>query len=818
MGDDPRLLRLALERGWITREEAQSGRSPTSLLSPKQIDELQTGRAMADRLLADGGLKGADLAEAPPTRFGRYVIVRELGLGGGGRVYLAKDPELGRQVAIKILDRGIAADLERFRREMEILAALRHPNIVTIHDAGTEDGRPYYAMEYAEGRSLAEAKPPLPEGAAILEAVALACHAAHEKGIVHRDLKPANILLAERPVVADFGIAKVKDAGLTETGQTLGTPYYMSPEQADGRDVDPRSDVYSLGVILYELMTGRRPFTGTGAFEIARKVLNEDPPAPRSVDPRLPRDLEIVALRAMAKRPGDRYPTAREFAEDLRAWREGRPISARAPTLREKIVSAARRRPRLAAALAVALPLLVLVAVVANVKGAPALNRRRLEAAQQVILREVDRIRAWEVNLYKPVEEMETSFAGLEEAVANLHDVLSGPGLTPVLRHRGHAAAARAYLFMCRTDDARRELDRAIGAGFEGRIGEDYFERARLTWEELVREALAKNEGEAQRLIDRLRDDFRAALDVGFEDEWNAEVARALLRLAEEREKAVDETLAEFERLGKRREQRPEEIAKWRGDLFLLLKKPDEAIDQYKRAIRTRQGYVQAYNGLALAHHLKGRGENPEQVREAFRAAAQAIDINPRYEGSYFLFALLCRNILRTSPRELSKLPHEAQTLIESAIEKLRVGSRLRPDSYAIRLAHGTACVVWGFGNAGIQKDPGPAVTEALLALRGALEREPERQEAWLATGVAYLLQASADRTKGEILRAALHHLEEARRRPPENSTVHRWVGYGHFMAASYSNAAAAWKRAVELDPGLGEELSDDIADAERRK
>ncbi|MGH7341559.1 MAG: serine/threonine-protein kinase, partial [Candidatus Rokuibacteriota bacterium] len=286
MGDDPRLLRLALERGWITREEAQSGRPTAGLLTPEQIEELRAGRAMADRLLGDGGLKGGDLSEPPPTQFGRYLIVRELGLGGGGRVYLARDPELGRQVAVKILDRGIAADLERFRREMAILAALRHPNIVTIPDAGTEDGRPYYAMEYAEGRTLAEARPPLPEAVAILEAVALACHAAHEKGIVHRDLKPGNILLAERPLVADFGIAKVMDAELTETGQTLGTPSYMSPEQAEGREVDPRSDVYSLGVILYELMTGRRPFTGSGALDIARKIAQEEPPAPRSLNPK----------------------------------------------------------------------------------------------------------------------------------------------------------------------------------------------------------------------------------------------------------------------------------------------------------------------------------------------------------------------------------------------------------------------------------------------------------------------------------------------------------------------------------------------------
>jgi tetratricopeptide (TPR) repeat protein/predicted Ser/Thr protein kinase len=818
MSEDPRLIRLALERGWITREEARSGRPAESLLTPRQIEELAAGRALADRLLGESGLKAADLAEPRPSRFGRYEIVRELGLGGGGRVYLAKDPELGRPVAVKILDRGIAADLERFRREMAILAALRHPNIVTIHDAGTEGGRPYYAMEYAEGRSLAEAKPPLPEAVAILEAVARACHAAHEKGIVHRDLKPANILLAERPLVADFGIAKMGDAELTETGQTLGTPHYMSPEQAEGRDVDPRSDVYSLGVILYELMTGKRPFTGSGAFDIARKVMRDEPPAPRSLDPRLPRDLEIVTLRAMAKNPADRYPTAQALAEDLRAWREGRPISARPAGLRERLVAAARRRPRLAAAAAVGVPLLAVLLLVASAKVAPALNRLRLESAQKVILAEVDRIRAWEVNLYKPVEEMETSFAELEKAVANLEDVLRGPGLTPVLRHRGHSAAARAFLFMGRTEEARRQLERAVGAGYEGRIGEDYFERARLTWEDLLREAASKNEPEAKRLLDRFRADLRSALDVGFEDEWTGEVARALLRLADEKEKAVEATLADFERLSKRREKRPEEVAKWQGDLYLLLRKYDEAVEQYKRAVHLRQAYVQAYNGLALAHQLKGGGENAQQVRDAFAAAFRAIDINPRYEGSYFLFALLCRQALRGSPRELTRINPDALALVESALEKLRVGSRVRPDSYPILMAHGTACVLTGFARAGQKKDIGPAVAEGLLFLRRALERDPARQEAWLATGAAYVLQGLADRGNAEAIRAAVRHLEEARRRPPESAFLHRWAGYGHFLAGDPGAAVAAWKRALELDPGLREELENDIAEAEGRK
>src|SRR6185503_3445322 len=203
--------------------------------------------------------------------------------------------------------------------------------------------RPYYAMEYAPGRSLADAKLPLSDAVRILEQVALACHAAHEKGIVHRDLKPANVLLADRPLVADFGIAKVADAERTETGMTLGTPSYMSPEQAAGREVDARSDVFSMGTMLYEMMTGRKPFTGASVFDIAAQVARQDPTPPRALDPKLPRDLEIVALKYMAKRPERRYATARAFADDLRAWQEGRPITARPPSLVERLDSVRRR-------------------------------------------------------------------------------------------------------------------------------------------------------------------------------------------------------------------------------------------------------------------------------------------------------------------------------------------------------------------------------------------------------------------------------------------------------------------------------------------
>jgi serine/threonine-protein kinase len=262
---------------------------------------------------------------------GRYRVIKRLGSGGMADVYLVEDQQLGRRVALKLLYRHLAEDVqfvERFRREASSAAGLQHPNIVSIFDRGEWNGTYYIAMEYVEGHTLKEVirerGPAPPEAASdILLQVLRAARFAHQRGVVHRDLKPQNVLidLDGRVQVADFGIARAGASDMTETGSIMGTAQYLSPEQAQGRPVDARSDLYSIGIILYELLTGRVPFDGESAVSVALKQVSEAPIPPRELDPTIPPALEGVVLRALEKDPARRFQNADEFIEALHAAR-----------------------------------------------------------------------------------------------------------------------------------------------------------------------------------------------------------------------------------------------------------------------------------------------------------------------------------------------------------------------------------------------------------------------------------------------------------------------------------------------------------------
>jgi eukaryotic-like serine/threonine-protein kinase len=281
------------------------------------------------------GTEGTDLK----LLAGRYQLVRVLGQGGMAQVYQGTDQVLGRTIAVKILADRFAGDgsfVERFRREAQSAAALNHPNVVSVFDTGSENGTHYIVMEYVEGTTLAEVirhEAPLPpkRAADIAHAVAQALGFAHRAGIVHRDVKPANIMLSpgDGVKVMDFGIARATASeSLTQTATVLGTATYFSPEQAQGTGVDARSDIYSLGVVLYEMLAGHPPFGGDSAVTIAYKHVQEEAVPPSRLNPEVPGALDAIVMRCLAKNPANRYQTADELAWDLERFGAGQPVQA----------------------------------------------------------------------------------------------------------------------------------------------------------------------------------------------------------------------------------------------------------------------------------------------------------------------------------------------------------------------------------------------------------------------------------------------------------------------------------------------------------
>ena len=309
-----------------------------------------------------------------PRFLGEYELLEEIARGGMGVVYRARQDKLNRLVALKLIRSGSLAgadDLRRFRQEAEAIAELDHPHIIPIYEIGQEDDQPYFSMKLIEGGNLTRHIPRLKDDpgavAALMAKVARAVHYAHQRTILHRDIKPSNILLDEHdePYVTDFGLAKRigPDSGTaaTVTGAVMGTPAYMPPEQARGgtKSVTTAADVYSLGATLYEALTGQPPFAGDSAGEIMRQVLDQEPARPRSINPKLDRDLETICLKCLAKEPARRYGSAEALAEDLERWRAGMPITARPVPAWEKAVKWVKRQPALAA-LVLVLPLALL--------------------------------------------------------------------------------------------------------------------------------------------------------------------------------------------------------------------------------------------------------------------------------------------------------------------------------------------------------------------------------------------------------------------------------------------------------------------------
>ena len=438
------------------------------------------------------------LANVPET-LGKYKLLRTVGRGGMGVVHEALDVQLKRRVALKIMLTSANADseevkqeVERFIREAQVAAKLSHPNIVTVYEAGVIDGKNYIAMEFVDGQSLASwarksGSVTIRQQVRLLRDVALAVHHAHEEGVLHRDLKPMNVLVdgKNQPFVTDFGLAKQMgkdvDASLTLSGKIVGTPAYMSPEQALGEKVDRRTDVYSLGCMLYEVLTGRPPYRGESPVEILTKVLRDDIPTPSHLGRTLgmapvDRTVEAICMKALARKPSGRYPTASAFAEDLTKWLKGHEVKVSIP-------AGGRKLPRRAVPLAGAAAVVLAVALAAVVILRPSPLERELKRADRLLAQ-----------------------GAYRDAIEAYKDVLA---LDP---RSGRALMGREFA-------SERLHTEALGAAIEEeKWAEDRVKRAREVLDELKKTEAATLPGEHQRQTVRRRQDAEKALKAA-EDE-----------------------------------------------------------------------------------------------------------------------------------------------------------------------------------------------------------------------------------------------------------------------------------------------------------
>jgi tetratricopeptide (TPR) repeat protein/predicted Ser/Thr protein kinase len=676
---------------------------------------------------------GAARSEGPAAVPG-YEILGELGHGAHGVVYEARQAGLNRPVALKVARQGVHASPEeraRLRREAEAVARLRHPHVVQVYAVGEHDGAPFFAMELVAGGSLAATLDgtPWPAGRAaeLVQTLARAMHAAHEVGIVHRDLKPRNVLLDGdgTPKVTDFGIAKQldADAGETPSQSILGTPSYMAPEQATGgsRHVGRAADVYALGAILYELLTGRPPFKGETHFETVLQVREQPPVSPRRLQPKVPRDLETVCLKCLAKEPRGRYATALALAEDLGRFLGGEPVLARPVGQAERLYRWCRRNPLVAGLVAGLFVVLAggLIAVASLWRTAEHRGTRASEAkeeadrqrdrADEVI---ADSIRALDTYLEKVVSSKELKTPGLESIRQSLMDLVLADYMDYARRRQDdpklQRRVARLYATAAQIRRDNRQYAEAVAAG----------EKATELYERLLRDN--PDSCEDLRYLAWFYSDMGITLGKLDRD---MEALQAYQRALALRQRIVEinpafpgaqgnlawsyteigTSLANDGRYQEARQYLQKAVAKWPevcaaepgrtsarkhwamacqhlGSIEELTRHPDSALRYYKEShglfrqlAEKAPGDPEVTQWLGESHARLGRGyRGVSEVDEARRAYEQAADLQEKMLAAYPAAAEHYRKLLSRTLYETAEFEREQGRAARSAALALK--------------------------------------------------------------------------------------------------------------------------------------------------
>ncbi len=790
---DDLVLTLAELRGHLDPADAaelrESG-TPASARLPRPLHESLA--RIADAVLARGGKLLA----------GRYDLLRKLGEGGMGKVYLARDLKLDRVVAIKGLGRSDPDDLERFSREARLAAGLRHPNLVEVFDIVADGPNHFISMRYVDGRPLSELcterTRPLP---ALVEALAQAAEGlehAHAAGIVHRDVKPANILVdaTDRASLTDFGLARRLDGAtrVTKSGVVLGTPAYMAPEQAQGdpRRVDARSDVYGLGASLYEVLTGRPPFDGDSVIEVLGAVVRDDPVPPRRLAPRAPRDLELVCLKAIDKDPGLRYATAGEFAAELRRWLAREPVLAAPP-------SAARRlrrwisRHRVLSVAAAAL-LLLAGAGALLLKGSARAERDRRTIERGARYRKLQErlnpvagiIKETRLLYYIPNVDLPSRIRKVEEALEELQRLAREAEEEEGADAEPWILAGMGWYFVGDIPRAEAALQRAATLApadgrvpyYLGRIGLERsmaaaFEPERAGSRRAGRKAWSE---QARRLFERAA----PAEDV------DRDIAAAYLALARDRHDEVAKLCAE----GRRRHADALGSEEFSLLEALVLADPAARLEAAGRALQRRPHYAWGY--FVRGNLESDRGRLPAAIEDLTRAIA----VNPRMATAY---------ANRAAYRQWSGDTAGAAEDFERAVALDPANARVYYNRGGYRRLRGELdAAIADFGKA-IELDPGHIDSynnramarrarreydAALADSQKAIDLDPREPVSWLVRAATYLALGRRAEAKADI--------DEALKVEPGNPEAYSSLGNLHAMEGRRREAIDAYTKAID--------------------
>ncbi len=644
------LIRLLLEKRLVSPEalrEAESLLAEIASGHDGPIPDLGTFLVQQGNLSPEALRSlGWEIHEAP-IPFGKYLRLSLLGSGAMGDVWKCYDARLHRWVALKTMKHRDPEETARFRREAQASAHLDHPSIATVFESGEIDGVPYIAMRLVRGRELREMSREDPRLLArLIRDAALGLHSAHLQGVVHRDIKPSNLLVEEgdppRIVITDFGLAKQMDvaSSLTGSGQLMGTPMYMAPEQAAGRlsQVGPRSDVYSLGATLYELLTGRPPFEGRDLYDLLGKVMEGGPRLPRAFDSEIDPDLETIVMKCLDREPRRRYASAERLAEDLTRWLSDEPIAARpASTVRRWSRLITKRRWLLGAA-ALGVVAVSLVALIwPRWNREKAIRRQREVEILSARKRSEDAAKAREQGiaylesgrrileqvrkrLNDPSMTRAERIGSARSALAELQKALD---LSPDLAE-AHLAMARTYLLMPARLPALRHMDRAIQIAPD--FATAYLERASLNAEALENETQNPRDsnGQIHQLRQRVVGDLEQVRRLTL-DSKETTYARALLQLASGSFESAREILAEIVSANP---------ADWKAHYYLAVTwqksaRLDHAENSLNRAISWN---LYDWQLFSFRGSLRFRAQ---RYREASEDYGRAIAVDPDYEHLY---------------------------------------------------------------------------------------------------------------------------------------------------------------------------------------